>query len=292
MQFDGSLHATAECKKNKSAMWSSSRLGDKATAASMASKLMQSVDAEIRNCALQADHTDWETLLTACDEATAEFVQRAKPAAASLMRLRALLRLDSVIVTARGSAYPFVFGTKKTNGLVSAVRFALDNAAVALYVEGCGRRTCLGVVARYGLVADLLHILDDLDSVVLEKDCCVRHEIHLRILGRAKAACVQRSLLEDCERLVRLSYYETFVVGAHLSAPLAAALHETCRSGIAISRVSKLVMKKIELDVLKVVDAHEVARHGVVETEENQNVIDRMHAAMHRLNCCETLEFK
>lgn len=273
-------------------MWGGARTGESATAASMTTKIARSVDAEIKGAVLSVDCTEWNDLLTAANPATAEYVKNTKPATASLLRLRALMKLDSVVVTARGPSYPFVFGTKKTNGLTSAVRFALENVGGALYAEGTGRRVCLSVAPRHGTLSDLLHILNDLDAVVIERDACMRYETYVGVLGRAKVACIDAALVADCLRLVRLAYHEAFVAGSELSELLQRTLLETCRTGVASSRVAQLVLKKIDLDVLKIVETHDTTRQETVEHEENADVLSRMHVALKRLNCSNTLEFK
>jgi hypothetical protein len=273
-------------------MWGKGRLGEGATAASMAAKVGACVESEIRGTVLQADYSEWDELLTANDDATAEYIRSAKPAAASLLRLRALSELDSVVVMARGPAYPFVFGTKKTNGLVSALQFALDNAGLALYTDGASRRTCMGVVPRHSKLSDLFWLLDDLDGVALERDASVRYPTYVRLLGRAKVAGLSSALQADCGRLARLGYHEAFVAGAGVSAELTASTLATCRTGVASSRVGQLVLKKIDLDTAKVVDALEAERGGCDEASEREDVHRRLHVALSKLNSNATLGFR
>jgi len=233
--------------RTATAMFSMFGPGDRVDVASIAQRCQRSASSSLK--ALEAkDATVWPDLLTVCDDAASEFVATQPPVFRSLIFVRGL-KNATMEMKARGPTYPFVYGDVRSNGLLTAVRFVLDNTAIALYTSGNPSASCISTATPGGKVRHVLEIVRELEQCVLTSS----HERHYRayVNAAAHAVCANiDTLCLDLRKLVRLAYLRSVSVGKfHLSQEMVGQITEACTEGTASSRAGRLVLMKLDYEV-------------------------------------------
>lgn len=215
--------------------------------ASIAQRCQRSASSALK--ALEAkDATVWEDLITVCGDAACEFVATQPPVFRSLLFVRGL-KSATPEMKRRGPTYPFVYGDVRTNGLLTAARFVLDNTAIALYTSGNPSASCISTATPGGKVRHVLEIIRELEQCVLTSN----HERHYRsyVKAAAHATCANIETLSlDLRKLVRLAYLRSVSMGKfQLSQQMVAQVSEACTEGMASSRAGRLVLMKLDYEV-------------------------------------------
>lgn len=209
--------------------------------------LTQRVDAAL--CGLVAeDRTEWKDLISPSDGAHAEFLASQPPHVRTLIYVNALLRAGERTCE-RGPVYPFVFGGQRTNGLLTAARWSLDNVAVALYISGSSPGECVAGVVSGSRVGSLLGMLSELDLCVLTGDAKRHYDAYVAAAAHAAAAGVG-DIAAAAASLVRMAYLKRVMCGPQkLSPGLAGVLASACATGKSTDREGRLVLRFVSLQI-------------------------------------------
>jgi len=266
-------------------MWASARLGGRAaTIESVGLAVDGLIHSQLTSFQFQKDGTAWESLATESSDAVKEYVSQLKPELSTILRLRALTLIDAEVLE-RGCTYPFVFGRKKTNGLLTALQFALGNVALSLYADGRGEDVCLSVAPPHGSVHWLLTAKVAMDSRLVVPDPIEKYKLFMRVAALCTLACPGSKLANDCLRLVRMQYHPAFI--SNHSLPLEDALKEELHRVLSTgtpgtTRSGALLLKKIELQRSRAVTVAESAARPV-ETALHSDLWARADIV---LECC------
>ena len=244
---------------------------------------------DVRRCAV--DRTAWDTLLTTHDTATQEYVDQLPPASASLVRMRALFDMDKEVLK-RGASYPFCFGDQKTNGMLTAFKFVLGNAAVALYAAGTPRDACMQVAPLHGRVHRLLVACSRLDSAVLTRDAGDLYGIYVGVAALARLAAPGGDFASLCERTARAAYFAAFVTArpVKLSESLTSEVKAACQTGKSLGRVGGLVLKRVRLEIVARATVEE-AHPAVSDADLLADLMERCDRGMKRMGCVGAVQF-
>ena len=209
--------------------------------------LVRRVDAAL--CGLAAeDRTAWDDLIAPSDAAHAEFLASQPPHVRTLLRVDALLRAGER-PCGRGPAYPFVFGDLRTNGLLTAARWSLDNVAVALYISGSSPGVCAAGVVPGSRVGALLGVLSELDTCVLTSDAGRHYDAYVAAAAHAADSGVA-AISAAATSLVGMAYLKRAMCGPQkLSPGLSDVLASACATGESSDRVGRLALRFVSLQI-------------------------------------------
>jgi len=214
------------------------------SSASVATEAMHQAKQMVRDCNLP-DGTDWEALVTPVGSANAECAATQSGVARSVLFLGGVHKQCQSAQT-RGVDYPFVFGENRSNGLLAALGFVLDNAAIALYALGVGVEECRATSRPGGKVYSVFRFIEVLDECLLTSDR--NRTFRLYVDGCAHASRVGGSLHDTARRLVHSAYLEGATAGRlKLSVTLAHEVRDACTKFQSNTRVGRLVLRLIQL---------------------------------------------
>ena len=193
-----------------------------------------------------ADYTDWQTMCICTNATDTAYISQLAAHSRTLVYISSLRNANGDVLQ-RGPSHPFVFGNNCTNGLATALSYALNNCAIELHKAGDDANKCICVAADDTQIYYCLSIISHLDSCLLTTDPSVHYTTHELIASIAQKISDQ-DVVKDAMSLCNVSYLAKFnhTNDLFLSAALKRTISDACIQGKSEERTGMLVLRRIQ----------------------------------------------